>query len=134
MELLDDESAVWKPVISDFCGRILAVDLCIFSVGVRSHALAVGSISHARHKFTGRDLLHDIGDWIFSPFFPRESPSVTATFRILASLGNAQFGFGIDQSIYTLKLAFALTGFLCVASFVYTICRLLERRGWYIRV
>ena len=51
-------------------------------------------------------LLHSVAGWIFSPYFPLKTSSV----------------------------AWAMTGFGCVTLFVYGICRLLERRSWYIRV
>ena len=51
-------------------------------------------------------LLHDIAGWIISPFFSAKSSSVFMT----------TIGFG------------------CFAFLVYAFCRMLERRGWYIRV
>ena len=51
-------------------------------------------------------LLHDIGDWIVSPFFPEKTTSVLV----------------------------AISGFICFTLFVYGSCRFLEWRGWYLRV
>ena len=50
-------------------------------------------------------ILHDIGSWVISPWFPETSGT-----------------------------ALALTGFACLVAFVYGICRFLEARGWYLRV
>jgi hypothetical protein len=51
-------------------------------------------------------LLHAIGDWIVSPFFPEKTTSVLV----------------------------AMSGFFCFTLFVYGSCRFLEWRGWYLRV
>lgn len=51
-------------------------------------------------------ILHDIAGWTVAPWFPEQSPSVLLT----------------------------LTGFVCFTAVVYAACRLLERRGWYLRV
>lgn len=51
-------------------------------------------------------ILHDIAGWVVSPWFSEKSTSA----------------------------AFVMTGFLCFTLFVYGFCRLLEWRGWYIRV
>ncbi len=51
-------------------------------------------------------ILSDIGSWIVSPYFPRDSSSAIM----------------------------ALVGFACLTLIVYGCCRLLERMGWYIRV
>ena len=50
-------------------------------------------------------ILHDIGAWLISPWFPETSGT-----------------------------AFALTGFACLVAFVYGVCRFLEAKGWYLRV
>ncbi len=51
-------------------------------------------------------ILHDIAGWIISPYFDEKSSSTVLT----------------------------MTGFACFTLFVYGICRLFERLGWYIRV
>ena len=51
-------------------------------------------------------ILHDIAGWIISPFFPEKTSTVMMT----------------------------IVGFFCFTLFVYAICRLFERLGWYIRV
>ena len=51
-------------------------------------------------------MLSDVATWIVSPYFDKKSTSVLWT----------------------------LTGFACLTLIVYGVCRLLERRGWYIRV
>ena len=51
-------------------------------------------------------ILHDIAGWLLTPYFPEKSTSVVLT----------------------------MTGFACFTLFVYSICRLFERQGWYIRV
>ncbi|MBX3449451.1 MAG: hypothetical protein KF777_07830 [Planctomycetaceae bacterium] len=51
-------------------------------------------------------LLHDVAGWVVGPFFPERTSSV----------------------------AFALTGFACFVLAVFIPCRLMERRGWYLRV
>ena len=51
-------------------------------------------------------ILHDIAGWIIEPYFSHSSTSPI----------------------------FVMTGFACFTLFVYGICRLLERMGWYIRV
>ena len=50
-------------------------------------------------------ILHDIAGWTIEPYFPKSSSA-----------------------------AFALFGFFCFTLFVYGICRLFERLGWYLRV
>ena len=51
-------------------------------------------------------ILHDIASWVVSPWFPR---SLNSSLSVM-------------------------TGFACSVLFVYAGCRLLERRGWYLRV
>lgn len=51
-------------------------------------------------------ILHDIAGWTVAPWFPEQSPSVLLT----------------------------MAGFVCFTASVYVACRLLERRGWYLRV
>jgi hypothetical protein len=50
-------------------------------------------------------ILHSVAGWIVRPYFPRDSNAI-----------------------------WALTGFVLFTLFVYCICRLFERLGWYIRV
>jgi hypothetical protein len=52
----------------------------------------------------------------------------------LASTLTGTFPLDFNQTVYILRLMFALIGLLCLTLIVYAVCRLLERRGWYIRV
>jgi predicted acyltransferase len=65
-------------------------------------------------------LLHDIASWLISPSFSQKS--------WLTSIVSRYTTQGTATAIVT------LAGFACFALFVYAICRMLERRGWYIRV
>lgn len=79
-------------------------------------------------------IFHDIAGWILSPLFPKESVAVTTAIASWASFINTHLAIEIEQSKFLLQLAFALLGFLCFASLVYVVCRVLERFGLYVRV
>lgn len=79
-------------------------------------------------------IFHDVAGWMIEPFFPKNSPYVARNFASLTLFAGERLGMTTNRSEYVLSLIFALIGFLCFASFVYISCRLLERRGWYIRV
>lgn len=79
-------------------------------------------------------IFHDIVSWFISPVIPKDAVSVNTAIASWASFVNRHFAIGADLSQYLLQLAFALISFLCFALLVYALCRILERRGWYIRV
>jgi predicted acyltransferase len=79
-------------------------------------------------------ILHDMASWIVIPFFPKKSALVDQRISSLASTLTGTLPLDFDQTLSFLRFLFVLIGFLCLTLIVYSVCRLLERRGWYIRV
>ena len=79
-------------------------------------------------------ILHDIAGWVVSPFFPQKGVPLTKALNHYALILKTRFGLDFDSCFYALQLAETAAGFVCFLTFVYGFCRLLEWRGWFIRV